>query len=387
MRRLFTLLFVLLCTTPAFAQLSSVITTTTCPGAGCFAVTVNGAGTVGVQITGTFAATLEFEQSIDAANWVSWSVLPTGSATEVTSATAPGIWTGRVAGLNKVRIRASAYTSGTATVSAVTAVAMARKASSGGGPTPNTNTYDSYRGDATFGHAFPRGTITTSDPFGWSQTWNDGSVVFDGITLDVTRTASSSAYATGSNSSMFKVRDGGTSNTMFSVENDPSFADRSMLVFNAGGDLDANSNNVAFHTTAGFLAVGTGNGGLGTRNIFVGRVNSGGNWGGLADTQLASSGVLTHKDGSFGWSGGTSAENSTDTGLQRYQSGIVRATTGSTLGGGIAVGDTAANSPQPTCDSTSRGTFWSIFGGAGVKDAVQVCAKDAGDAYAWRSIF
>ena len=42
---------------------------------------------------------------------------------------------------------------------------------------------------------------------------------------------------------------------------------------------------------------------------------------------------------------------------------------------------------QPTCDATTRGTFWVVQNSAGVKDTVEVCAKDAGDAYAWRTIY
>jgi hypothetical protein len=42
---------------------------------------------------------------------------------------------------------------------------------------------------------------------------------------------------------------------------------------------------------------------------------------------------------------------------------------------------------KPTCDSTQRGTFWVTQGAAGVKDIVEVCAKDASDAYAWRTIY
>ena len=37
--------------------------------------------------------------------------------------------------------------------------------------------------------------------------------------------------------------------------------------------------------------------------------------------------------------------------------------------------------------STVRGTFWFTQGGAGVKDSVEVCAKDASDNYAWRTIY
>jgi hypothetical protein len=34
-----------------------------------------------------------------------------------------------------------------------------------------------------------------------------------------------------------------------------------------------------------------------------------------------------------------------------------------------------------------RGQFQYTSGAAGVKDIVQVCAKDASDAYAWRPIY
>jgi hypothetical protein len=40
-----------------------------------------------------------------------------------------------------------------------------------------------------------------------------------------------------------------------------------------------------------------------------------------------------------------------------------------------------------TCDATTRGQFNYIAGGTGVKDIVQVCAKDGADAYAWRAIY
>lgn len=50
----------------------------------------------------------------------------------------------------------------------------------------------------------------------------------------------------------------------------------------------------------------------------------------------------------------------------------------------LGVGNTAA---PPTCDSTQRGKFWYQGGGAGVKDAIQVCGKDAADVYTWRTIY
>jgi hypothetical protein len=33
------------------------------------------------------------------------------------------------------------------------------------------------------------------------------------------------------------------------------------------------------------------------------------------------------------------------------------------------------------------GAFWVTQGGAGVKDPVEVCAKDAANAYAWRNFY
>jgi hypothetical protein len=44
------------------------------------------------------------------------------------------------------------------------------------------------------------------------------------------------------------------------------------------------------------------------------------------------------------------------------------------------------STPKPTCDSTTRGTFWVTLGDPGAADLVEVCTKDAADAYAWRSV-
>ncbi|MFA5840844.1 MAG: hypothetical protein WC847_01045 [Candidatus Paceibacterota bacterium] len=54
------------------------------------------------------------------------------------------------------------------------------------------------------------------------------------------------------------------------------------------------------------------------------------------------------------------------------------------VNGGVRLNTVTA---KPTCDATVRGTFWSFQGGTGVKDTVEVCAKDVGDAYAWRTIY
>ncbi len=54
------------------------------------------------------------------------------------------------------------------------------------------------------------------------------------------------------------------------------------------------------------------------------------------------------------------------------------------VNGGVRLNTATA---KPTCDATSRGTFWMAQGAAGVKDTVEVCAKDAADAYSWRTLY
>ena len=45
------------------------------------------------------------------------------------------------------------------------------------------------------------------------------------------------------------------------------------------------------------------------------------------------------------------------------------------------------NGSKPTCNATNRGVLNTVNGGAGVKDTVEVCAKDAADVYDWRTIY
>lgn len=52
--------------------------------------------------------------------------------------------------------------------------------------------------------------------------------------------------------------------------------------------------------------------------------------------------------------------------------------------GGVQINTTTT---KPTCASDIRGMYWHTQGGAGVKDNVEVCAKDASDVYVWRTIY
>lgn len=71
--------------------------------------------TVGALVTGTWAATLAFEGTVDDTTWFSIpGVTPFGASS--VSETINGAYFMNCAGMSQVRIRASAYTSGTATI-------------------------------------------------------------------------------------------------------------------------------------------------------------------------------------------------------------------------------------------------------------------------------
>ncbi len=54
------------------------------------------------------------------------------------------------------------------------------------------------------------------------------------------------------------------------------------------------------------------------------------------------------------------------------------------VNGGIRINTTDS---RPTCDEAGRGTFWFSQGGTGVRDRVEVCAKDDAEVYAWRTLW
>lgn len=128
MRRLSVLAaLAVLAATSAIAQpRQQDLTSATCPGSGCLVQVVEGQGAVGVQVTGTFVGTFQFEQTVDQSTWVAWSVSPSAGGADVTSGTGTGLWYGNVAGARQVRVRFSAYTSGTATVSTYAAMVSFR---------------------------------------------------------------------------------------------------------------------------------------------------------------------------------------------------------------------------------------------------------------------
>lgn len=53
----------------------------------------------------------------------------------------------------------------------------------------------------------------------------------------------------------------------------------------------------------------------------------------------------------------------------------------------FSTGIQVSATPTPPCNATQRFQFNTVASAAGAKDVVQVCAKDAADAYAWRTLY
>jgi hypothetical protein len=110
------------------------ITTTVCPGVGCFDINVGGQGSIGIQITGTWSGTITFQGSINNTTFVSLRVVSVADATAtgITTTTANGSFQGTIAGLSVVRVVFTSWASGTASV-VVRSTTVAGKFSTGAG--------------------------------------------------------------------------------------------------------------------------------------------------------------------------------------------------------------------------------------------------------------
>lgn len=162
MHKIFFLLFLL--SAAAFAQNNqcssggvgnSCVGTITAVDASCtkgqcvnmpLAPSVNSAA---ISVAGTFSATLQFEVSLDNVNFSSASCTPSAGGSATGTAAAAGIWQCPVYGFSYVRVRPSAYTSGTAQVSV--------QASGGGGSSG--------------------AAVSTANTFTAKQTFNGGATI------------------------------------------------------------------------------------------------------------------------------------------------------------------------------------------------------------------
>lgn len=73
-------------------------------------------GGVGVQVTGTWTGTLQFEVTIDGTNFVGIIATNVTSGAENATTSANGIYKFDVVGVLAARVRSTAWSSGTATV-------------------------------------------------------------------------------------------------------------------------------------------------------------------------------------------------------------------------------------------------------------------------------
>ena len=73
-------------------------------------------GSIGVQVTGTWTGTITFEVSANEFDYQATNVVATNGTALITTTTANGVWQGSVAGMRRFRVRATAWTSGTAVV-------------------------------------------------------------------------------------------------------------------------------------------------------------------------------------------------------------------------------------------------------------------------------
>jgi hypothetical protein len=137
-----------------------------------------GQGSAAIQITGTWAATLSFEGTVDGTNWAALTVKPLGSTKVATATTANGIWRASLSGLQKIRVYCTAYTSGTAVVTIRTSTGDSlgqTEVSATTISTANAAAAGIFAGVSSYGYL-----RTTTEP---SALFNDG---FEGSTPDTT---------------------------------------------------------------------------------------------------------------------------------------------------------------------------------------------------------
>lgn len=108
------------------------------------------AGSASVQVSGTFTGTLQFEATVSGSStWVAVSGKPLPSGVDVSSTTATGTWQFNIASLSNIRVRASAFASGTAVVVINYSTAIAKSALGGGVGGSGAATQVAYWDNAT----------------------------------------------------------------------------------------------------------------------------------------------------------------------------------------------------------------------------------------------
>ena len=169
MKRLLFLAFLLFLYTspPARAQSANgsiTAASASCLTTNCISVTLNGdAASAAISLTGTFSATAQFEVVTIDGNVGSVTCYPPNSTTGVSSATAAGQWKCDVSGMQQVRVRGSAYASGTAAVSINATKAISTDTFNTGGSTPGSGTAVTVNGGGSLSTLNINGTSPSAD--------------------------------------------------------------------------------------------------------------------------------------------------------------------------------------------------------------------------------
>ena len=180
MKRTFLLCLLLLWASPVWAQqtpaaVTAGLSSATCPGSGCLALSATGWGSMAVQVSGTFTGTITFEASLDNVSFSALNCYPSNSSTVVTTATSAGLWNAPVGGFAWVRARMSSYTSGTATVTIQPAAAGGTNHNAVGAAAAGTLTGTTLAANVvtssltSFGTVSTAGSITTTNSLTGAQ--------------------------------------------------------------------------------------------------------------------------------------------------------------------------------------------------------------------------
>lgn len=389
-------------------QRSKDLTSATCTSdasSGCLYVDTSGLAALGVQITNTFVATVQFEQTMEtvaAPTFVSLPMTPCAGGADVTSATAPGCWKASVTTKN-ARIRVSAYTSGTVSVSTIATVS-----SRGGGGSSGTTLTDSASLASALSDETGTGlavfnsspTIVTPTIASFTNATHNHSNAAGGGTLaeaalaltDVT-TANATSSAHGfmpklsGNAFDFALGDGSYGRTLargtITASSPWTFTQTLNDNFVDFFTFDINITNTAASSASRAFRILK----AGTEEFSI----RGGD--GLVNAQLVSiASNLTVPTININVGGLVQFSDGTD-----FAGSLHRVTGG---GGGLRVGNgsTGFNELQaqdvrlvpngvakPTCAAGIRGTHWYVPGGAGVADTSEICSKSSLDVYAWRA--
>ncbi len=126
-------------------------------------IDVGGYGSVAIQLSGTWTATVGFDGTVDGTNWVDLQVVPSASTTAVLTAAANGLWYVNVGGLNQIRAFADAHSSGTVDVDLQANIASGKGVVAAGAAGGTSETDDSvFTGGST--SVTPMGALFDTTP-------------------------------------------------------------------------------------------------------------------------------------------------------------------------------------------------------------------------------